>query len=267
MTTLLIHGAAGRMGRRLVTLAHEADDLRVVTAMEHADHPAMGDDIGLLAGVGRLDVRLVHTLPEAIAPDVAIDFSLPEGTRRVLPMCRERGVPLVVGTTGLTAEDHAALDAAAADVAVLQAPNMSLGVNLLFALCAQAARVLGPDHDIEIVESHHRFKRDAPSGTALGILESICESLGLDSDAVRKDGRSGDDPRPAGAGQIGMHALRLGSEVGRHEAHFASPEEEITLSHRASTRDVFARGALRAARWLAGKPPGRYTMRDVLGLI
>lgn len=270
MTTLLIHGAAGRMGRRLVALALESDELSVVAAMEHAGHPRLGDDAGLLAGVEPLGVPLTETLPPSVTPDVAIDFSLPQGTRRVLPICRERGVPLVIGTTGLTADDHALIAAAAADVAVLQAPNMSLGVNLLFALCAQAARVMGERGgegcDIEIVEAHHRYKRDAPSGTALGILEAICDALHLDPAAVRKDGRSGDDPRPEGTAQIAMHALRMGSEVGRHSAHFATLEEEITLSHRATTRDVFVKGALRAAAWLAHRPPGRYAMRDVLGL-
>jgi 4-hydroxy-tetrahydrodipicolinate reductase len=171
---------------------------------------------------------------------------------------------MVVGTTGLSDGDHAAIDEAGKIIPVLQAPNMSLGVNLLFALAARAARQLGDDYDIEIVEAHHRFKVDAPSGTALGIARAICDATGKDMAKDLVHGREGESPRQRG--QIGMHALRLGDVVGRHTVSFATLGEELQLTHNATSRDVFARGALRAAQWLAGKPAGRYGMADVLGL-
>lgn len=263
MIDIGINGAAGRMGRRLIALAGEDPDLRVTLAWEHAEHELLGQDAGVVAGIKPLAVALRDTIGEP-PPHVVIDFSLPQATRGVVDACRSRGVALVVGTTGISGDDQAALDAAAADIAVLQAPNMSLGVNLLFALAGQVAARLGDDYDIEIVEAHHRFKRDAPSGTAMGLAQAICDATGKSIDKDLVHGRHGEQPRQTG--EIGMHALRLGDEVGRHTVSFATLGEEIQLSHKASTRDVFARGALRAAKWLADKPAGRYAMKDVLGL-
>jgi len=244
---VVIHGAAGRMGQRLVALAEESDTL------------------DLLAG---LDREVMDQPPESVLPegtDVVIDFSQPEGTRHVIQACRARKAALVVGTTGLTPDDEALLDGLAGEVPVLQAPNMSLGVNLLFALVGEVASRLGDDYDIEIVETHHRFKKDAPSGTAMGIARSICAATGksLDSDVVH--GRHGDDTTRQ-RGQIGMHALRSGDVVGRHTASFGTLGEELAISHTATNRDVFVQGALRAAGWLAQQKPGRYGMKDVLGL-
>ncbi len=262
-TPIAVNGAAGRMGRRLVALAHEDSALAVVAALEHAEHPALGQDAGLLAGVGEIHVNLLPRLEGS--PRVIIDFTLPAGARQMLQLGREQGIGLVIGTTGLTADDHRLIDEAARDVPVLQAPNMSLGVNLLFALAAQVAQTLGDDYDIEIIEAHHRFKKDAPSGTALGIAEAICAATGksLEKDLVHgREGAQAERKR----GEIGMHAMRMGDVVGDHTATFATLGERIELRHVASTRDVFAHGALRAAKWLAGKPAGRYTMKDVLGL-
>jgi 4-hydroxy-tetrahydrodipicolinate reductase len=197
-------------------------------------------------------------------PAVMIDFTGPEGMRQALELCTQRGIALVIGSTGHTAADEQAIDRAAGSIPVLQAPNMSLGVNLLFVLAGQIAAKLGDDYDIEIVEGHHRFKKDAPSGTALGIAHSICKSTDKDPNATIQHGRQGQQPRQTG--EIGMHALRLGDEVGRHSVHFGTLGEEITLSHKANTRDVFVRGALRAAKWLAQQQPGRYSMQDMLGL-
>ena len=263
MTRVVIHGAAGRMGRRLVALAIEDPKLELVGAMEHAEHDLIGTDAGELAGTGRADVPVDATLP---ACDVVIDFSLPAGTRALLPRCREAGCGLVIGTTGLSDDrDQPAIDAAAADIPILQAPNMSLGVNLLFSLAGRVAKQLGDDYDIEIVETHHRFKRDAPSGTAMGLAKAVCESTGKTiADDLVMD-RHGDDV-PRRPGQIGMHALRSGDVVGRHTVSFGALGEEVTLGHVATSRDVFVRGALRGAKWLAGRKPGRYHMRDVLGL-
>ena len=262
MTTLAITGAAGRMGQRLVALASQDAELQVVSAIERAESPAVGKDAGEVAGAGKLGVPIAADLGGK--PQVMIDFTSPAATRQWLQVCRTNGVAIVVGTTGLRDEDHALIDEAARDVAVLQAPNMSLGVNLLFKVAAEVARWLGDDYDIEIVEGHHRFKKDAPSGTALGIAEAILTSTGKSRDALVYD-RHGDDcvRKP---GEIGMHALRIGDEVGRHTAYFAGLGERLELSHVATSRDTFARGALRAAKWLAGQKAGRYSVADMLGL-
>ncbi|MEX0885015.1 MAG: 4-hydroxy-tetrahydrodipicolinate reductase [Phycisphaeraceae bacterium] len=262
MISLGINGAAGRMGQRLIALAADDPDLRLVAALEREEHPSLGRDVGPLAGAPALHLPIATTWPTP--PQVVIDFTHPDALRQLLGRARDAGVALVIGTTGLGDDDHAQLDAAADDIPVLQAPNMSLGVNLLFSLASQVARQLGDDYDIEILEAHHRHKLDAPSGTALGLAEAICQSTGkrIDQDVVH--GRQGHQPRKPG--EIGMHAMRLGDEVGRHTVCFAAPGEQIELAHRATTRDVFARGALRAAKWLADRPPGRYAMADVLGL-
>lgn len=252
------------MGRRLVALAHEDDALTVAAAIEAAGHPQQGRDAGELAGVGAIGVALSDQLA-AGAADAVIDFTIPVGFRAAMAACVETKTALVVGTTGLTDDDHANIDEAAKTIAVLQAPNMSLGVNLLFALAGQVARTLGDDYDIEIVEAHHRFKVDAPSGTALGIAEAVCDATGKDINNVLVHGREGGDAERK-RGEIGMHALRTGDVVGRHTISFGTLGEELQLGHIASTRDVFAHGALKAAKWLAGKPAGRYTMKDVLGL-
>jgi 4-hydroxy-tetrahydrodipicolinate reductase len=262
MTQLAIHGAAGRMGQRLVALAAEDPALKLTAAIEHPDHPRLGVDAGELAGAGQLNVPLTREL-EAPA-EVMIDFTNAEGMRRALELCQPKGMALVIGSTGFSADDEQAIDQAAKTLAILQAPNMSLGVNLLFALAGQVAKRLGEDYDIEIVEAHHRFKQDAPSGTALGLARSICEATGKDLDQTLTHGRSGAQPRQSG--EIGMHALRLGDEVGRHSAHFATLGEELTLAHKANTRDVFVRGALAAAKWLVQQNPGRYAMKDMLAL-
>ena len=264
MTTgVAIHGAAGRMGRRLIALAREDPGLRLADAGEAPDCPFLGQDAGLLAGGSALGIDLRAGLSRPA--DVVIDFSIPRALGQVLESCTSRGVALVVGTTGLSDADHAAIDAAGRTIPVLQAPNMSLGVNLLLALAGRVAQQLGDDYDIEIAEVHHRFKKDAPSGTALGLLQAICAATGKDirRDAVY-DRHGGDVPRQRG--QIGMHALRLGDAVGTHTVYFAGLGERLEISHVATDRDVFARGALRAAKWLAGKPAGRYRMADVLGL-
>ena len=171
---------------------------------------------------------------------------------------------MVIGTTGLQASDHAIIDQAAADIAILQAPNMSLGVNLLFMIAAEVAKILGDDYDIEIVEGHHRFKKDAPSGTAAGLAEAILKATGKTTDALSFD-RHGDDVVRK-RGDIGMHSLRIGDEIGRHTAYFAALGERLELTHVATNRDTFAHGALKAARWLAGQKPGRYDIASMLGL-
>lgn len=250
------------MGQRLIALAHADGELKVEVAIEHAGHASIGKDAGEVAGVGKIGVPIGDTINETV--DVLIDFTSPAGTREFLNQCRTKGIAIVIGTTGLRDEDHRAIDAAAQDIAVLQAPNMSLGVNLLFKIAGDVAKRLGDDYDIEIVEGHHRFKKDAPSGTAMGIAEAILGATGKSKDALVFD-RHGDDAlrKP---GEIGMHALRIGDETGRHTTYFAAIGERLELTHVATSRDTFARGALHAAKWLSGKTPGRYRVADVLGL-
>ena len=263
MTRIAIHGAGGRMGRRLVALTHEDEKLILAGAIEYPQHEALGVDAGILAGVGETGIKLGCDLPGDV--DVVIDFALPIATSKIIQTCVDHKTALVIGTTGLSEQTLADIDEAAKSIAILQAPNMSLGVNLLFALAGQVAKQLGDDYDIEIIEAHHRFKRDAPSGTAFGIAQSICNATGKDIEKDVVHGRHGDDVQRK-RGEIGMHSLRLGEEIGRHTACFATLGEEIQLTHKATSRDVFVRGALQAAKWIAGKPAGRYGMPDVLGL-
>ncbi|QNN23250.1 4-hydroxy-tetrahydrodipicolinate reductase [Planctomycetales bacterium ZRK34] len=256
---IAVAGAAGRMGLRLTAITAETSGAELVSAFERPGHPALGQHAPAPAG----PVAITDAYDGSA--DVLIDFTLPESTRTLLPRCVETNTAIVIGTTGLTAEDHAAIDEAAKSIAIVQAPNMSLGVNLLFALAARAAQQLGDDYDIEIVETHHRFKKDAPSGTALGIAESICKATGKDpaSDLVYTR-HGGECERERG--KITMQSLRMGDVVGEHTAYFATLGERVELSHVATSRDTFARGAVRAALWLGDKKSGRFTMKDVLGL-
>lgn len=247
---ITVSGAGGRMGRELVRLIEEAPDLRLAGALEHPDHPEVGR---------AFSADPVAALGEA---RVLVDFSLPSGTSRLLEAASSGGVAVVSGTTGLDEEGLRALDAAAAQVPVVWSPNMSLGVNLLFALVEQVARALPLSYDAEIVELHHRHKRDAPSGTALGLLRALRAGRPEGGDCL---GRKGDLPeRPLG--EIGIHAVRGGEVVGEHQVHLLGPYERLELTHRAQGRAAFAQGALEAARWVANQPAGRYDMQDVLGL-
>jgi 4-hydroxy-tetrahydrodipicolinate reductase len=263
---LVVAGAAGRMGGRLVALAREAPDLRVVGALERAGHPALGQDAGELVGGGRLGVAVTADAGAVLAPDrVLVEFTTPEATLDHLRLAARQGAKAVVGTTGLAPAQVAEVRALAARTAILHAPNMSVGVNLAFRLLAVMARALGDDYDVEITEIHHRMKKDAPSGTAQRMAEVVAEALGRDLDRVGVYGRHGmigERSRP----EIGVHALRGGDVVGEHTVTFATVGERLELTHRAHSRDTFAQGALRAARWVAGAGPGLYSMHDVLGL-
>jgi 4-hydroxy-tetrahydrodipicolinate reductase len=214
----------------------------------------------LLVTIG---VAVRDELPIDKRIEVVVDFSMPQGTMNVLPACVKRRIPLVVATTGHTLEQKAQIEEAAHDTALLMAPNMSLSVNVLFQLVKQAAELLtGKDFDVEIVERHHRFKKDSPSGTALHFARIVQETMGQSELRHGREGLVGERPR----GEIGMHALRVGDNVGEHTIIFSTLGETLELTHRGHTRDSYARGALLAARFLAGKPAGRYSMDDVLGL-
>jgi 4-hydroxy-tetrahydrodipicolinate reductase len=262
MTSIAITGAAGRMGTRLISLARESGVFSIVGAIERPESTLLDKDAGEVAGVGVIGLPITFDLRPT--PQVLIDFSHPYATRHWLKVCRDRGIAMVIGTTGLHQVDHAAIDVAAETIPVLQAGNMSLGVNLLLKIVADVARKLGDDYDIEILEGHHRFKKDAPSGTAAALADAILKSTSKGKDQL-VFGRHGDEV-PRQRGTIGMHSLRMGDEIGLHTVHFASIGERIEFTHHATNRDVFAHGALKAAAWLAGQKPGRYTIADMLGL-
>jgi 4-hydroxy-tetrahydrodipicolinate reductase len=262
-THIAINGAAGRMGLRLVHLCQQDPDLALAAALEAAGHPKLGQDVGEVCGLGRLGVALRDELPADGRVEVAIDFSLPEGTMTVLPACVRRRVPLVVATTGHTPAQRREIEEAAHDIALLMAPNMSLAVNVMFRLVKEAAALLaGKDFDVEILERHHRYKKDSPSGTALHFARIVQEAMGQKELRHGREGLVGERP----LGEIGMHALRVGDNVGEHTIIFSTLGETLELTHRGHSRDSYARGALLAAKFLAGRPAGRYGMEDVLGL-
>ncbi len=262
MTSIAITGASGRMGRRLVCLAREAATFEIMGAVTQPGSASLGKDAGELAGVGQLGVPLTFDLKKT--PQVLIDFTNPPAMRHWLKVCRDREIAMVIGTTGLHRADHAAIDVAAEVIPILQAPNMSLGMNLLIKLVGEVAARLGDDYDIEIMEAHHRFKKDAPSGSAVGLIDSILKSTSKERSVIAY-GRHGDEAVRT-RGQIGVHSLRVGDEVGLHTVSFGAVGERLEFTHRATNRDTFVHGALKAATWLAGQKPGRYTIADVLGL-
>ena len=262
-TRIAINGACGRMGQRILALAHEDSELEVVAAVDSPRHPNQGRDAGELAGVGAVGVRVSPDLPIDVQPDVAVDFSTPEGTMAVLKSCEGRKVPIVVATTGHSDAQRREIEAAAHATALLFSPSMSLVVNLLFKLVRDAAVALkGKGFDVEIVERHHRFKRDSPSGTAMQFARIVQEAMDIPRLVHGREGLVGERP-PA---EIGMHAVRAGDNVGEHTILFSTLGETLELVHKGYSRDSYARGALLAAKFLANRPAGRYTMADVLGL-
>ena len=263
MISIGVLGAGGRMGQAIIAMLADHPTLVLAGAIERAGHPAVGRSPGP-GFPPRLTIGS-NPGPLAHASDVLIDFTAPSALAATLDAACEGKAAIVIGTTGLAAEHHALIDEAARTIAVLQAANTSLGVTLLARLVADAARALGPDWDIEIAELHHRHKVDAPSGTALALGAAAARSRGVDLAAVSDRGRDG-VTGPRVAGHIGFASLRGGSAAGDHTVLFAGEGERIELRHLAENRDIFARGALKAAGWLAGRAPGRYAMDDVLEL-
>jgi 4-hydroxy-tetrahydrodipicolinate reductase len=261
--SLAVNGACGRMGLRVIDLAYADKDITLAAALESPAHPLQGRDIGEVAGVGSLGLKVASELPLDARLDAVIDFSNPEGTMAILPLCEDRKIPIVVATTGHTPAQRTEIEGAAHETAVLMAPNMSLAVNVLMILVRKAAELLrGRDFDVEIIERHHRFKKDAPSGTALHLAKIVQGAMGEMELRHGREGLSGERP----AHEIGVHAVRVGDNVGEHTVVFSTLGETLELTHRAHARDCYARGAIQAAKYLAGRPPGRYTMEDVLGL-
>lgn len=262
-TLIAVNGACGRMGQRIVQLAYEDRGLTLAAALDTPGHPQFGRDIGEVVGLGAIGVPVTSFVPVEQRLNVVIDFSTPEGTMAVLPTCVERQIPLVVATTGHTPVQRREIEGAAHHTALLMAPSMSLGVNVLMKLVAQAAAALKDrGFDVEILERHHRFKKDSPSGTALQFAKIVQEAMGQTELRHGREGLVGERlPH-----EIGVHAIRVGDNVGEHTIIFSTLGETMELTHRAHARDCYVRGALQAAKFLADRPPGRYTMNDVLGL-
>jgi 4-hydroxy-tetrahydrodipicolinate reductase len=243
-----IHGASGRMGTRLIQLVVEDPQLRLAAALERASHPHLGEDAGPLAGIAPVGVVLSDSVPDHLQIDVLIDFSLPPASLKIAARCADRGIPLVVGTTGFDPAQLRSFEVASTRIPLLISPNMSRAVNLLMRLVGEAARSVGTMTDVAIVERHHRTKVDAPSGTALRLAEIVRQACASDRTQ----------------GEIDIHALRIGDSPGEHTVIFGFLGETLELSHRAFNRDGFARGAIEAAKFLVGKPVGLYSMKDVI---
>lgn len=260
---LAIHGAAGRMGQRVTALASKDSRFHIVAALESADHPALGKDAGLLAGVGEIGVPL-GVVGESDA-DVVIDFSVPDAAVAVVAHCVEFSRPVVVATTGLDADQQQYLRKAAKKISIVWSPNMSTAVNVAMKLTEVAGKALcdlPTGVDVEVIERHHRFKEDAPSGTALKFGQIVADVMDMNQHTHGRSGRPGPRPR----NEIGYHAVRAGDNPGEHTIIFGMLGETLELRVAATNRDCYAQGALLAAAWLVGKPPGLYGMNDVLGL-
>lgn len=265
MVKTVIIGSAGRMGRLLVSNVMDDENMQLHGAVEIAECPVVGQDAGIVAGSGVADVKITSNLEEALeGADAVIDFSFAESAIANTKVAVAKGVAAVIGTTGLTNDQKAELNKLAETGKIVFAPNMSVGVNVLFYLCEQAGALLS-DYDIEIVEAHHRHKKDSPSGTALGLAEAVCSTSGHDVETDLVHGREG----MVGARtkkEVGMHAVRGGDVVGDHTVMFMTDGERVELTHKASTRQAFTSGALKAAKFLQTKENGMYNMRNVLGL-
>ncbi len=265
MVRIAVAGAAGRMGRRILALAAADPELEVTGAFEAPDHPAVGKSLKELTGTQLEGLVLSDPARAMEGAEVLVDFTAPKATAAHVALAARMGLSAVVGTTGLGEEERKAVAEAARQVGVVIAPNMSVGMNLMFKLAGLVAKILGEDYAVELVEAHHDQKKDAPSGSAIRLLEAVAEARGWELDKVARYGRVGMvGPRPAK--EIGVSVIRGGDIVGEHTLMFITGGERIELTHRAHSRDTFARGALRAAIWVAKQKPGLYDMADVLGL-
>jgi len=266
MIKAVVTGAAGRMGGRIINIIDKTEGIELSGALEHAEHDAVGKDAGETAGIGNLGVKITVDVEEAVSRgDVLIDFTFPDVSMKNLAIVSSLKKAAVIGSTGFSGDDVAQMKALSSFAPCLLAPNMSMGVNVMLKLVAKAARALGEDYDAEIVETHHRMKKDAPSGTAMKLAEVVAGSLGRNLSEVGVFERFG----MIGArekNEIGVQTLRGGDVVGDHTVFFFGTGERLEITHRATNRDTFASGAVKAAIWVAGKRPGLYDMQDVLGL-
>jgi 4-hydroxy-tetrahydrodipicolinate reductase len=266
MINVMVAGAAGRMGQRIIHMIVQNPETRLIGAFERPDHPCIGQDAGLTAGAGELGVGIVGAMAEAGEhADVLIDFTSPEATLQNLQTAVERGLAMVIGTTGIVGEKLSEVEALAQQIRCVLAPNMSVGVNVMFKITGEMARILGPDYDMEILEVHHRLKKDAPSGTAMRLAQILADAAHRDLDQVGVYERRGMIGERTSE-EIGIQTWRAGDITGEHTVMFGGIGERLELIHRAHNRDNFARGAVRAAVWVANQPKGLYDMQDVLGL-
>jgi 4-hydroxy-tetrahydrodipicolinate reductase len=266
MIKAVVTGAAGRMGSRIINILSATEGFAVAGALEKIGQASIGQDTGQAAGIGTTGVKITDDVTAALsAGDVLIDFTFPEASLVHLKACAELGKAAVIGSTGFTKEHLAEANRYASKIPCVLSPNMSVGVNVCFKVLADLAKILGPDFDAEIVEWHHRLKKDAPSGTAVRMGEVVAKALGRDYHKVARFHREGITGARTNE-EIGMQTVRGGDIVGEHTVFFIGMGERIELTHRAHTRDMFARGAVRAAKWVVDKKPGLYDMQDVLGL-
>ena len=266
MIKIGVVGAAGRMGKTIVACIEDTNGVALSSGTEVAGNSALGQDVGELAGIGKKSVTLHDDLDEMMRVcDVVIDFSTPESSMRTLKAALAQKRSVVFGTTGFSDDERAQIKEASKTIRCVFAPNMSIGVNVLFKIAGEVAKILGDAYDIEIVEAHHKFKKDAPSGTAVRLSEVVADALDRNLKEVGVYGRKGFS-EGRGPKEIGVHTLRAGDIVGEHRVMFGGMGETLEVSHRAQSRETFARGSIRAAQWVVDQPPGLYDMQDVLGL-
>ncbi|MEE9498873.1 MAG: 4-hydroxy-tetrahydrodipicolinate reductase [Nitrospinaceae bacterium] len=266
MIKIGVVGAAGRMGKTIVSCIEDTDGVALCCGIEATGNPALGQDVGDLAGISKKNIALHDDLAKMMRTcDVVIDFSTPESSMRTLKEAVAQKKSVVLGTTGLSEAEKDQIKKAAKSIRCVFAPNMSIGVNVLFKVVGDVAKILGDAYDVEIVETHHKFKKDAPSGTAVRLSELVAEALELDLNEVGVYGRKGLS-EGRGPKEIGVHTLRAGDIVGEHRVLFGGMGETLEIFHRAQSRETFARGSIRAAQWVVDQPPGLYDMQDVLGL-
>lgn len=266
MIKIAVAGAAGRMGNRISALSKEYPDIKLIGAFERKGHSLTGKDIGTIVGIGEIGVNLTDSLEKIIDDaDVIIDFTSPESTKANIKIASKHKKSMVIGTTGLSKEDKKEIESLSKNIPCVLASNMSTGVNLLLKVLKDISKVLGDEYDVEIIEAHHRLKKDAPSGTALMMAKAIADAVNRNLDEVAVYARKGIIGERTKK-EIGIQTIRAGDIVGDHTVIFGGLGERIEITHKASSRDTFARGALKAASWIADKKAGLYDMQDVLGL-
>jgi 4-hydroxy-tetrahydrodipicolinate reductase len=266
MIKAIVAGVGGRTAGRIIHMIQQSEDVTLAGAFEHPDHPGVNQDVGHVAGLGETGIRVAGSLEEVIDQgDVLMDFTTPEATLENIRMASPRGLSMVVGTTGITGGDLREFTELAKGIRCVMSPNMSVGINVMFRIVADMAKILGKDYDIEIMETHHRLKKDAPSGTAVRLAQILADSLDRDLEKVAVYERKGMIGHRRNE-EIGIQSWRAGDITGEHTVMFGGMGERLELTHRAHNRDNFARGAVRAALWVVNQPMGLYDMQDVLGL-
>ena len=266
MINIIVAGAAGRMGIRIINMINETEGVALAGAFEHPDNKLVGQDAGMVAGIGEAGVKISGSVDDIIdSGDVIIDFTVPAATITNLKKAASAGKAMVIGTTGFTGDELKEIRNTAKNMRLVMAPNMSVGVNVMFRIAAEMAKILGSDYDMEIIEAHHRLKKDAPSGTAIGLARKLAEATGRDLEKTAVYARHGIIGQRTGE-EIGIQTVRAGDITGDHTVIFGGIGERLELTHRAHNRDNFAKGAVRAAKWIVNKDAGLYDMQDVLGL-